>query len=494
MKPLFLFLILVSLMANCSSSSESTRGYQQSKENAFLNGDFQSSLDSYRNDVSESSSRDRLLHLLEAGIVAHTMGDYNKSNVIFKEAEEIVDSQKTSVTASTASFVLNDSWNNFEAESFEIVILKFYIALNYALLNDLENAKRAFKKVNFELTSMKGTDAKYKQIVIARYMDAIISEEQGKYNDSRVEWKNIEQILGKSDTVLAERYMLAVKEKNAGDQAKYSAGKQLLASYDKNLQSIPFNKKMGEIVVINQAGMAAARESKGKIGDEPVFREILSQMIQLELNKQNIGDMNLTPSAVLYAIGQAENPIPEFQMKESNPLSQEIFINGTSVGKMESITDYSEIAMKNFNENYEAKVKKNAASIATKAVVAMIAAEVAKKAAQSTFDRAKNECDRLGAIGGSICKLAAQAAYDSAFGYAAGKIAGAIVKPDTRSWRLLPSNFQVKRVFLEAGDYDFSFKVFGADNSESRTENFKVKVEAGKPIFINLRTVKNGVE
>ena len=139
--------------------------------------------------------------------------------------------------------------------------------------------------------------------------------------------------------------------------------------------------------------------------------------------------------------------------------------------------DYSETAITNFNENYTSLVTKNVASIATKVAVAGIAAYAAGKAAE------KQAKDRGGNGGGLIGLIV---------GIAAGAIAGAgvsaTIKPDLRCWRTLPSNFQIRRIFLEPGTYNFEFK---SNTSRAMGEkNFsKISVDAGKLVVINFRSL-----
>ena len=114
----------------------------QSTETSFYNGDVDGAVATVTPLAQDSSSRDRLLFYMEAGVVFHTKGDYKTSNEIFSRADEMADEIKTSITDSTKAFLLSDRESAFQGENFERILIKYYLALNQVILGDLESAKR----------------------------------------------------------------------------------------------------------------------------------------------------------------------------------------------------------------------------------------------------------------------------------------------------------------------------------------------------------------
>jgi hypothetical protein len=446
-------------------------------ENAFYAEDYDTAIPSVRELAKEASAKDELLYLMEAGTIFHTKGDYATSNKVFKDAEAIADQIQTSMTKEGLAFLLSDNESNFKGESFERVLIKLYMAINYLMIGEVDSAKRYFKKVDFELRDMKTTDSKYKQNAFARYIDAVVSEQLNSYNDARVSYKNIMDIAPDNKDILADRYVLAVKEKDTRDQAKYAEGQNYLKAYNKNLQPIAYNPNLAEVLIINQAGKTATKESKGKLINEPVIQQALYKAVEVAM--RNMDTKGASVTTVMAMISNAENPIPEYKKRDeqkANPI--DIYANGIKLTNTKVYNDYSETAIANFNENYTSLVTKNVASIATKVAAAGVAAYAASKAAEQ---QAK---EKGGDSGGSIVGLIV--------GIAAGAIAGAgvsaTIKPDLRCWRTLPSNFQVRRIFLEPGTYDFEFK-----SNTSRAmggKNFsKISVDSGKLVVINFRSL-----
>lgn len=235
----------------------------QATESAYYGQNYDSAIPKIRELYEGSSNKDKLLFLMEAGMIFHTKGDYVTSNKVFKEAEDLADNIKVSMTRSGLSFVLSDNESNYTGEDFERVMIKFYIANNYLLQGDTNNAKIYFRRLDFELKEMRFLAPDYRQNNAARLIDAYVSEKLGRYNDARVQYKNMEQLIGKSQNLVADRYLLAVREGDSGDQAKYAAGRSSLQAYNSSMQrTSPENEKLSEVIIIHEAGKSAIKMSR----------------------------------------------------------------------------------------------------------------------------------------------------------------------------------------------------------------------------------------
>ncbi|MCS7074164.1 MAG: hypothetical protein NZ108_06840, partial [Bacteroidia bacterium] len=77
-----------SFLLNCATSYNQIIG---NVERSIYKGDYESAVNQLRNLVNDSENKDRLLFLMEAGVVLHNKGDYSGSNKAFLQAEEISD-------------------------------------------------------------------------------------------------------------------------------------------------------------------------------------------------------------------------------------------------------------------------------------------------------------------------------------------------------------------------------------------------------------------
>jgi hypothetical protein len=313
---------------------------------------------------------------------------------------------------------------------------------------------------------MKFSDAKYKQNLFARYMDAITSESLGRYNDARVQYKNLLEMDLDKKEILGERYILAFKENDVADLGKFSEGKSQVQSYNKNLSKIELSTELGELVVINQSGKSATKESLGNLVDDPAFMLPLRTAIEASLRTQS--SQGLTLSGVMAMLGTAENPIPVYKMRDrENEPTSTISINSKPITKLKKYNDFSETAISNYNDNYSSIVTKNVASIATKVVLAAVASYAAGQAVSKKND------DNQQLLGTAVSFIT---------GLATGYAVASSLKPDLRCWRTIPSNFQAKRIFLEPGQYEITIK-----NNKSSI-NRTVTIEKNKTSFLAIRT------
>lgn len=466
--PLIKILFLITILL-CSCAKNYIVKLQTTEE-YFYRGKYNSAIDEIRTLVEDADAKDKLLYFMEAGVILHSMGEYEKSNLAFKDADAIAETIKTSISKQVAAFLLNDTKANFKGENFERVLIKFYIALNYLMLNDYDSAKRYFRKVNYELREMKYEDQKYKQNVAARFLDAIISESQGNYNDARVQYKNIQMIEPDNRHLLPAGYVLAEKESDSEEMFKYKAGKQSISAFNNEMQPVSYHPEMGELIVIHQAGKAATKESRGRLLEDDAFMAALYVAIRVAIVAEGAA---LSTTGVIAMMTTAENPIPIYVEKDRRGSHEiQILLNDTPVGGTEIMNDYTATALRNFNDNYSKLITKNVASIAAKIVIAAI---VADKLSDKLEENSKGNI--------FVSKI-----IRFALGMGAGKAVAATVEPDLRCWRLLPSNFQIKRIFLEPGEYKISFKFASSKTITTRLPR-KVVIKSGQPAFVNLRSM-----
>lgn len=468
MKKTFLFLSLFIL--GCASDYNKII---KATESAYYGQDYDSAIPKIRELYEGSSNKDKLLFLMEAGMIFHTKGDYITSNKVFKEAEDIADNIKVSMTRSGLSFILSDNESNYTGEDFERVMIKFYIANNYLLQGDMNNAKIYFRRLDFELKELRFLAPEYRQNNAARLIDAYVSEKLGRYNDARVQYKNMEQIIGKSQNLIADRYLLAVREGDSGDQSRYAAGRSSLQAYNRSMQKTsPENEKLSEVIIIHEAGKSAIKMSRGKLMEDEYFAVALRGAVEIGLTAKGAG---ASLAGAIAALSIAENPIPIYKERDPNgSLPKKYYINGVDVGYSDIMNNYSETAMNNFNESYKTLITKNLSSLALKVVAAVIASEAMARAIESGGKNKNND------LVSGLIRVAA--------GAAAGLAVSQTIAPDLRCWRTIPANFQIKRILLAPGEYDFKVESPGSVVTAAPK---KLLVEADKPLFVSVRSYTN---
>ncbi len=459
------FLIALLFSAACAGSYAKKI---KATEESFYSGDVDGAVASITPLAQDSSSRDRLLFYMEAGVVYHTKGDYQTSIDIFRRADEMAEEIKTSITDSTKAFLLSDREAAFQGENFERILIKYYLALNQVMLGDLENTKRTLRKLEADLKDMKYEDSAYKQILAARYLDALVSEELRAYNDARVQYKNLEIFGADHAWVAGERYALAERSGDAGDKAKNAAHRQRPLDIK---PAVAGEKGNGELVLLVQSGKAAVKASRGNLMNDREFAVALRIAIDVAIITHGKG---LSTAGVIAMMGTAENPIAKFTPREAEA-EPALLLDETPLPAPYHLTNFDLIAEKNFNENYSSYINKNVASIATKIVIAAVAADAIAQQLR------KKDNGIVGALGGL------------AVGLGAGGAVAATVKPDLRSWHMLPARFSALRVTLPAGSYQLKIAADDPNRIVFGLDGQAVEIKPGKKTFVSLRSFRRGL-
>ena len=144
--------------------------------------------------IQKSQKRgNQLLYLLENGLLAHYQGHYETSNRYFAEAERLSDRLYTrSVTRETAAFLTNDAIRNYRGDSFEIIAVHYYRALNYWYLGLSEDALVECRKANLKLDqyAIHNGQTSYKNDAFIHYITGLFYEATGEFNDARVSYQH----------------------------------------------------------------------------------------------------------------------------------------------------------------------------------------------------------------------------------------------------------------------------------------------------------------
>lgn len=471
----FLFALALSLM-NCASLDY--REVRQKYNQAYFSGNLHEADELIKSRFQSGASEDRLLYLMEGGMLAHTSGDYEKSNRLFLAAEKIIDDRRQSISSGIASIVINDASTDFKGETFEQVMVKFYIALNYLMLENYNNARVYFRRVENLQSQMKYSEASYRQNLAARKLHAIIAEQQGDFNVARVQYKNIMNLSPSlKDETLTSYYILAVREKDARDQQTYGGMANRVHSFNKNYEQVPYTNEMGQVAIILQMGKSAVKESRGKIGQSQTFKDLFAGALRAAYNSNpKIAGAGLGFSAVMLAVADAENPIPRYVDRDpgaSRPA--EIFSQGgTSLGKSIPYTNYSAITVHNFNDQYAQIVRSNVASIAGRVITALASSYALASLAKQALRKKGNK--ETADIGGALVGMVS--------GYAIGRVVSSSLEPDLRSWSLIPATIQIQRLFFVPGTYHLEIRSPGGKLLGTRS----VEVSKNSLEFINIRS------
>jgi hypothetical protein len=136
--------------------------------------------------------KDRLLVLLERGLLHYYNGDFDESNRIFQEAEDLIDELYTkSISTEAAALLTTDLIRPYDGAEFERVMVHVYRALDYIALGRPQSALVEARKanLNLDLYTRDLEDPAYGDDPFVEYFTGLLYEWGGEINDALVSYR-----------------------------------------------------------------------------------------------------------------------------------------------------------------------------------------------------------------------------------------------------------------------------------------------------------------
>lgn len=183
-----LSVVLLLLLSGCGAAYS---GYVSRSLNQLEKGNYEAALGKLE---KPSGKTNKLLYHLEKGLILHYQGQYEASNVEFERAERLSDQLYTrSVSREIAALLSNDSIVAYRGEEFELALIHYYRAMNYARLGDRQAALVECRKVNLKLENYAQQaeyELSYKNDAFLQYMTGLFFEAEGEWNDAYISYKD----------------------------------------------------------------------------------------------------------------------------------------------------------------------------------------------------------------------------------------------------------------------------------------------------------------
>ena len=183
-----LSVVLLLLLSGCGAAYS---GYVSRSLNQLEKGNYEAALGKLE---KPSGKTNKLLYHLEKGLILHYQGQYEASNVEFERAERLSDQLYTrSVSREIAALLSNDSIVAYRGEEFELALIHYYRAMNYARLGDRQAALVECRKANLKLENYAQQaeyELSYKNDAFLQYMTGLFFEAEGEWNDAYISYKD----------------------------------------------------------------------------------------------------------------------------------------------------------------------------------------------------------------------------------------------------------------------------------------------------------------
>lgn len=186
---LLICLILLIPLYGCASSYHARAA---SAHHAYFSGDYGRALELI--DKVNPARRDRLLYLLDKGMILHAAGEYEESNKVLTEAEELADAlYAKSVSREVAATLWSEEARDYPGERHERAMIPVVRMLNYIMLDDWDGALVEVRRLDNTVEKVYGQEHEYNN-AFSLYLSAMTWEALGKINDALIDYKK----LGKS--------------------------------------------------------------------------------------------------------------------------------------------------------------------------------------------------------------------------------------------------------------------------------------------------------
>jgi hypothetical protein len=186
-----LALLLVWVVSGCSGSYHDT---MHEVQHAVQAGNYQLADELLTQEKDLAEGKDRLLYLLDKGLVASLNGQYRESNRVFEEAAFLIEElDYLSITGTVSEWIINESTQPYKGEDFERVMVHYYMALNYLMLGELEDALVECRRLNNVLLMLNDRYENknvYKTDAFILYLSGLIYDAMGSVNDAFIDYRH----------------------------------------------------------------------------------------------------------------------------------------------------------------------------------------------------------------------------------------------------------------------------------------------------------------
>jgi len=393
------------------------------------------------------SKKDRVLYLLNKGMVLRMKRDFAGSNVTLEAAKAEIDRlYAASASENALSVMVNDSTVSYAGDNYERVLLHLYMALNYLELGQPDSARVEALQVDAKLREFaeKNPDSKYAEDAFTLYLTGLIYEDRGEWSDAMISYRSAYNVYKKYLTNYAVA-MPSILKLDLIRMARQQGLTDELSQYKKEFGiELPndegVSKDDGELVFVLNNGLAPIKREKAINS----FDAVSGSVVRIAL--------------------------PSYESRNINVVAARI-----TVGNKQAITELMEdidvIAKKNLDSHMPAIIARSVARVVVKAAASKQARQAATR-----MNNNKNDDAMIGMLGALAFQVAAVATE----------------RADTRSWLTLPSNIQMARLPLPPGNYSVKVELLGAGQQVVATQDYPgIVISQAHKTFLSQHWVPN---
>jgi hypothetical protein len=424
----------------------------------------------------EYDAKSQVLYRMDRGMTLHLAGRYEDSTAVLEKAEQEVEQLYTRrITTQAKALLSNDTELPFEGAAYEQVMLNVIKALNYAIAGNLQEAlveaRRADHRLNVLADQAAGKPDAYRDDAFARYLSGILFEAAGELNDAFIAYRKAHEAY-----VAARAWSRTpVPSSLPADLLRITDALHLTdehTHYRQTFADVPWDpaidrRHLAQVVVVGYHGRAPRKDDQ--FLDLPISPEALRLVL---LTKMAVGPNTTSRDAraaesLLYGLsGRVVRVALPRLIQQKTTIAYELVSligNGTAYSvRSELVQDLSALAAKHFSDQFTSLAIKAVARAAIKYAAAEGLARGARAAA------GRDAGPLVGLLVGSLAKTLSITTEEA----------------DKRSWRTLPDEIHLARLWVPPGSYELRIRPVGNTGSPIGPERVRtVQLESGATKF-----------
>ncbi|MFC2151654.1 COG3014 family protein [Bacteroidota bacterium] len=453
-----LIISVFGLIAGCATYYTKNIEFQ----NYLSQGNFERADNWLDKNTKDADGKNKLLYYLNRGYISWILQNYDESNQHFSIAENVIEDYIKNYYLEALTLISNPTVKPYKPEDFEIVMVNYFMALNYIQLGKYEDALVECKRINIKLNQLndkyKDHKNKYQRDAFAHHLMGIIYEANKDYNNAFIAYRNALEIY---ETDYKEYFNISVPEQLKQDILRSA---YLTGFYDDvSFYEEKFNQKFdyepndnGELIFfwLNGFGPYKAESSINFVkvpNEDKGFVTLVNDEYNLSFPLY-IGDKSSEEKEAFEDLRFFRVAFPKYV--ERKPYYNKATLNcGSEIYNLELMQDINDIAFKTLNDRMVREIASAIMRLAT------------KKALEALADE---EDEGLGTLVNIVNTVTEKA--------------------DTRNWQTLPYSISYARIPLKNGLNEVSLQSYSTQSGPNE-QIFKFEGVKGKTTFHAYHTI-----
>ncbi len=196
----------------------------------------------------DRNDNDQLLYLMDLGLAYHAAGLWKDAITTFLRADKLAEIEDyTSISQEVGSVILNDSVKFYKGEYFEKLLINTYLAIDYAMSKQWDDALVESRRVNQKIDRMVAEGGMaYERNGFAKYLAAVLFEARREYNDAFVDYRQLRKWNVRNDYLEVGLLRMADKLKASQEFGEYAQ--------EFGRREFKVNEGQGELILILEQG------------------------------------------------------------------------------------------------------------------------------------------------------------------------------------------------------------------------------------------------